>query len=1141
MLVRSLAVLALCAASMIAQTFYETVIGTISDASGAAVPEVNAILTNLGTGERRTQPTDSQGNYQFVNLLPGRYRVDIEKTGFKRVSRELTVEVQQSVRVDAALEVGDVSQSVEVSALAVTLQTENSTVGAVVESRKVLEMPLNGRNVMNLVALVPGVVPQGQAIGTPTGTNPFAWGNYQIGGGMANQSATFIDGAPINITYINLTSLVPTQDAIQEFKVETNALGPEFGRFAGGVINMVTRSGSNQFHGTAYEFLRNRVLNANTYFNNRGNVQRPAFTQNQYGGNIGGPIKKDKLFFFYGFEGFRLRQGQSFLTSVPSNAMRQGDFSGLPAIFDPLTTCGRLGNPACATNAAGAEVISRTPFPNNRIPADRFDRAARAMTNLWAPPTGPGIVNNFTANASVGGNNDQHNARGDYNISEKHRIFGRYTWWKNLNLPIDPYRTQTCVDRCTEVFVTQQAVLADTYSFSPTTILDVRAAFLRFAYDRTPLTVGYDLTQLGWPSSLNNSVFLRALPIPVVQGFTDVFGSQGTGSVILSRNDSYSVVPTLTKIAGKHTFRFGGEWRRLTHNYAQTNVPTGIFNFDALMTSQNPFATGGTGSGFASFLLGMGSSGNLGNPALVAGQQIYRALFFNDQWQVTRNLTLNLGIRFDQMGPWSERFDRMTVLSTRGVNPLVNRPGRLDLVNSDAWDSRNNWRLGNLWQPRVGIAYRLNNKTVLRAGGGLFFLPPDVVFNMAPNLDAVNSISTLWNSTTDGSVTPADRLSNPFPNGILAPPGRNPNYQRILLGQNVNAPIPTDPYARALQWNVSLQRDLGAGVIVDAAYAGSKGTHLPVTAQQLNQLDPQFLSLGAQLQQQVENPFFGIVGTGPLSARTVARGQLLRPFPQYLNFQQIAGNNRNSSYHSLQMQVRKRFSGGGSITAAYTFAKLLSNTDTLTGWLESGGGFGQQNWYNAAAEKAPSLYDATHRLVVSYIYDLPFGKGQKFGSGVGGFAGKVISGWGLNGVSTFQSGFPLGLSMAVNQTNSFGGGARPNWTGVDPSLDGAAQSRLTRWFDTSQFSAPPAFTFGNMARSILSLRSHGQANYDFTLFKNTNITERVGLQFRTEVFNLFNRVQFAYPGRALGNPQFGVISGQANNPRLVQFALRLVF
>ncbi len=1148
----------LACASLFGQTFYGSLVGTVADSSSSAMPQANVTLINLGTGERRTAQTDNSGNYQFVNIVPGQYRVEVENTGFRRFAREpITVEVQSAVRIDVAMQVGDVSQTVEVTGQTPLLQTENASLGQVVEARKVLEMPLNGRNVFSLVALVPGVVPGGQSSQTPTGTNPFAWANFQIGGGQANQSASYIDGAPNNSSYVNHTMLVPTQDAVQEFRVQTNNLGPEFGRLAGGVINLTTKSGTNSFHGSAYEYLRNRSLNANTFFNNRAGVGRPAFTQNQFGANIGGPIRKDKTFFFGSYEGFRLRQGQSYVFSVPTDPMRAGNFAdfrngsgAMIPVYDPLTTCGRLGNAACGTNATGGEVISRTPFPGNTIPNSRIDPAAKVMTGLWGRATSAGLpntaVNNFTSNASVGGNQNQYNSRVDHTVSDKQRLFARYTYWSNLNLPIDPYNTKTCVDRCTESMNTNQAVLGDTYSLTPTTFLDVRLSYSRFHYDRIALTKGFDLTQLGWPSSLNSAVAVRVQPIPIVTGYNGVFGTNGTGSTIAARNDVYSLSPNMTKIMGKHTLKFGGEWRRNTHNYYQQNNPSGSFNFDALMTSANPLAAAGTGNGFASFLLGMGSGGGLTHNNFVAGQMIYRAYYVGDQIQINSKLTLNVGVRLEQMGPWSERYDRLVVLLPNAENELsgrggLNFKGRFGLVNSPDSPSRNNNALRNVVSPRFGLAYRMNNKTVIRTGYGVFFLPNDVAFNTAPNIDISNAYTTPFLGTVDGSITPADRLSNPFPNGIVSAPGRAANIQKLFYGQGVSAPLFNDPRANTQQWNFDVQRELLSGMVIDVAYAGSKGTHLPGPNQALNQLPVEFLSQGASLLQQVPNPFVGQVQLGALAQPNVARAQLLRPYPQYTGYNLVAPMNRNSVYHSAQVKVEKRFAQGASVLVSYTYAKLISDTDTLTAWLEPGGGLGVQNWYNLHAERSVALYDVPQRAVISFIYDLPFGKGKKFLAANNGGVQRLVGGWGVNGITTFQSGNPLNMSMAVNTSNSQGGGQRPNSTGVSASLDGSAQSRLNKWFDTSAFTATPAFQFGNVARTLTDVRSHGIANYNFTIFKNTQLTERFGLQFRTEVFNLFNRVQFGYPGTALGNPQYGVISGQYNDPRLIQFALKLQF
>jgi len=358
------------------QTTFGSIVGTITDPSGAPISDAQVTITNLATSETRNAPTNSEGLYQFVNLTPGNYRVQVGKQGFTKAGREpVNVAVQSTARIDVALQVGDVTQTVEVRAETPLIQAEASSLGTVVDQRQVNELPLNGRNPMSLAALSPSVVPQGQSGTTPTGTNPFAWGNYQIGGGVANQSQVYLDGAPVNGAYLNITAMIPTQDSLQEFKVQTNNLSPEFGRFAGGVINFTTKSGSNQIHGGAWEFLRNRELNANTFFNNSAGIPRPAFTQNQFGFNLAGPVYipklyngRDKTFFFVNWEGFRLRQGQSFTETVPTAVQRTGDLSGLGVpIYDPLTTCGAAGAPGCA----GQPLYSRSAFPGGIIPASR--------------------------------------------------------------------------------------------------------------------------------------------------------------------------------------------------------------------------------------------------------------------------------------------------------------------------------------------------------------------------------------------------------------------------------------------------------------------------------------------------------------------------------------------------------------------------------------------------------------------------------------------------------------------------------------------------------------------------------------------------------------------------------------------------
>lgn len=1170
-----------------AQTTFGSVVGTVTDASGAAVASTEVNLTNLGTNQKRSETTNTDGLYQFVNVAPGEYSVEVAKTGFKRVLRSpVTVQTGSTSKIDLTLEIGAVNQTIEVTAQTPLLAPETSSLGQVIDQRKTVELPLNGRNPLNLVALVPSVVPQGQAMQNPNGTNPFAWGNYQIGGGMANQSMVWVDGSPVNGSYINITALIPTQDSLQEFKVATNNLSPEYGRFAGGVVNFTTKSGTNELHGTAYEFLRNKVLDANTFFNNRNGTPRGAFTQNQFGFNLGGPViipklynGKNKTFFFVNYEGFRLRQGASYVETVPTALERTGDLSALAQlqgvnIYDPLTTCqptptagySRVCNPG---EAAG----SRLQFPGNVIPSNRINATSLKLLQLYPMPNAPGQangVNNWTSNSSQGGNANQTVVHIDQNVSEKQHITARYTYWGNLNLPTDPFQNGVCQDRCTETFNTNNFVLGDTYSFNPTTIMEVRLSYQRFHYDRTPSTLGYDLTQLGWPAANNAQAVFLDLPVPVINGFdtANTFGSQGAGSVIIDRNDNYRVAATLTKISGAHTVKFGGEFMRMTHNYAQTNTPTGIFNFDPGMTALNANNTAGSGLGLATFLLGYPTGGSANSPALIAGQQLYPALFLNDDWHVSPKLTLNLGVRWEHAGPWTERFDRISFFNPTAPNSVlfangITQPGDLQLVKTQADTYRSgirpNW---TQFAPRAGLAYQITPKTVFHAGYGIFWLPNDVAWDNSPNNDPLNSYSTPVLSTiftgipacaTNGACSSASAvtgsgaytISNPFPGGIIAPPGRSANYAQALLGKGIGGNLLNNPYGYAQQWNADIQREFGNGFLIDVAYAGAKGTHLPIDSPQLDQLPDQYLAMGQSLLDNVANPYYGIV-TAPgssLAQPTVQRSQLLRPYPQYTGVSFRGGGVANSTYESLQVKAEKRFSGGNSILVAYTHAKLISNTDTITGWLESGGTGGIQNWNNLRAEKSLASFDVPDRLVVSYVLDIPVGKGRKYLGNSGGITNALLGGWGLQGVTTIQSGFPLHITNNSGNANSPGsGGQRPNMVfGCDKTISGSIQSKLDQYFNTSCFAQPAPFTFGNESRTDPNLRAPGQANWDISAFKSFPITERANIQFRAEFFNVFNRVQFGYPGQSFGSSSFGVISSQVNTPRLVQLAMRFSF
>ncbi|MGE0407075.1 MAG: carboxypeptidase regulatory-like domain-containing protein, partial [Candidatus Korobacteraceae bacterium] len=1164
---------------------------SVTDPQGSVIPGATITLTNNATGERRTANSGADGSYRFVNLVPGNYKLEIESAGFRRYTRDqIEVNVDTIVRVDVPMQLGNLEQTVEVVGEVPILQTESAAVGSVVASRPVQELPLNGRNVLNLVTLAPGVVPQGGTEGSLTGKNVFSGGNYQIGGGTANQSATYFDGVPVNDGYGNIVALIPSPDAVSEFRVQTNSNSAEFGRFTGGVVNIASRSGSNNFHGNLYEYHRNKVLNANTFFGNRAGLDRPPFVQNQFGGSIGGPIIRDKLFFFGNYEGYRNREGVLFRRTVPSLAMYGGDFSGISTpIYDPLTQCGAYGNPACTQAQLDGDAPQRQQFPGNIIPANRINPVAQRFLDFgtFASPTSSARQQNFEANRATGGDNDQVNVRGDYNMTENNRLLVRYTRWKSANLPVDVFNNGASNGDpySPERFVTTQAAVADTYTINPTTVLDVRLGFMRWFYDRTPGHTGIDIPgTFGLPQSPYGEIAQRnqvpnSTRDPSLNFSNIGYQRIGTG-LIYAVDNTYIITPTLTKIVGRHTLKFGGELRRADINYYQNNNPGGTFTFNNRPTAANGASPGNTGDSFASFLLGIPSGGVLQISPFTAGGARYQGYFANDSWQVNQRLTLNLGVRWEIPGVYTERFDRQVsfnpnipnpALQQLGItNPVTGQPfqGGFALVNSELHPERGlRPEKFGLFAPRVGVAFRLTDSTVLRAGGGVYFVPSTVNFPEGPTQAGISYLVNNIQTSADNDVTyfglSADPstapLSNPFPSGIKNPAGRSPDYELSLLGGTARHHYRDESFpGYTQQWNLALQHQLNNGLSLEASYVGLQGKHLQ-SGLQMAVLPMEHITRAANdpayasyLRAQVQNPLSSLNGgpvtAGQLATQTVQRGLLLRPFAQYqsaLRSAYLGGN----QYHSLQLRADKRFGAGAMISANYTFSKNTTNAETLTTWLESplGGTGGYQTPNDLDREWALSSFDSRHRAVISYVLDLPFGQGSMFLNGASGVVDKLVSGWSVNGATTFQAGFPLAISAtgAGQGWPLFGYGLRAN---VDPNcnrqIDGPAQDRLGMWFNTSCYSVPSPWTFGNNSRTDAVLRGHGINNWNMTLSKKTNITEQVALTFRAEAFNLFNRVQFGKPNQQANTAaqnQFGVVTSQVNQPRLFQLALRLTF
>jgi len=958
--------------------------------------------------------------------------------------------------------------------------------------------------------------------------------------------------------------------------VQTSSNSAEYGRYSGGVINVASKSGSNQFHGAAYEFFRNTVLNANSFFANANNTGKAPFKQNQFGGTFGGPVKKDRLFFFAGYEGYRQRQGANYLASVPLPAMYGGDFSGwknsagaVVPIYDPMTQmCGTSTTPACTGQA-----IQRTQFPNNVIPASRINQVAAKLLAFpyFAQPNQPGqpftAVGNYTTNAVSGGDNDQYNGRFDYNVSDKIRSFGRFTRWSSANTPFSPFHNGLYGGDpySPETFVTDNAVLGTTWLPSSTIVVDVRGSYGRWNYLRIQPFTGINMSKtFGFPANFDTEFpILHGIAgetsVPAIgfnQNYNALPGQPGyTNAKITSIDDDYVLTPTVSWVKGRHTFKFGADFRDLQNNYYQATAG-GTFTFSSNFTAANGSSTA-TGNALASMLLGLGSSGNVLAFGLPWQSLNYQGYFAQDTWQVTNKLTLTLGVRWEIPGVYKERYNRAASFNPYEVNSalqaagitLNGKPilGAMDFIGTPQHPEKGlKTEHFNLFAPRLGVAYRLDDKTVIRAGGGIYYLPANLQFNEGPYGNALNQFTNTWVTTLDSSTTPLYTLDNPFPNGFIPSLGNIiPQAQKLELGFSPAAQLNTTPYPYNLQWNMTVQRQTWQGIAVEAAYSGSKGVHLPRGSWAANALPSQYLSMGAALQTQVPNPFFGLIPAGNLSAKTVAAQQLLLPFPQYTGVSESGGYLGNATYHALQMKVEKRFSAGGSVLAAYTFSKLITDVESLTSWLDVGvGASSLQDPNNLRAEKSLSGFDSRQRLTLAYTLDLPVGQGKKYLNGGNGAVQKFTSGWSVGGTSTFQDGFPLALTAAIGATGS-GLSARPNVVpGCNPVLSGSAQSRLNGWFNTACFTVPANYSFGNESRTDPHLRGPGIANYNFSLFKKTPITERFNLEFRAEIFNLFNRVQFAQPNTqitAAAVNTMGYITSQLNQPRLAQLALRLVY
>ena len=1119
-----LLVLLLAAVPAVPQSSTGEITGQVTDDSGAGISDTRVTVRNTGTGESRDFRTDATGNYLVTQLIPGTYEVAVEKDGFRRFVRGgIILQVGQRARIDARLTIGAVTESVMVNAEAPQLETDEASLGQVVETRKILELPMNGRNIVGLAAVSPGVVPgSGFGGGIPNGRAALtqaSTANIVVNGGLAAHNDVLIDGVPLAVCCQNQIAFLPSIDMTQEFRVRTNLYDAQYGRTSGGLVTFASRGGTNQFHGSAYEFLRNRNLDSNSFFNNLAGIPKAHFAFNQFGGRVGGPIRKDRTFFFFNFEGLENRRANFFTGNVPTQVQRDGQYT--EAIYDPFST----------RSQAGAFV--RDAFPANRIPTSRFDPVAVNVMKLYPLPNTTGS-NNFISNESASDKERQYTARIDHLISQRQRLFGRISIVNSDgNLP-DYFRNIASPGVFNQRITNRNAVLDDTLTVSPTLILNFRYGYTRQFNFRVPRSLDTDATSFGWPASFSASRQFPTLPQLSLQGFL----GQSSNSLFRRAGDVHDGAITVTKVMGAHFLKAGIDYRIYLTNWVNNGNAAGSFSFNTAFTRGPDAQRGAGGNAAASFLLGTPASGSLAIVEPFSSPNHYHALFVQDDIRLARNFTLNLGLRWEIERPRTERYDRLSFFDPSVASPvagavgLPNLKGALRFVDVDGNPKAQQDTDWNNLGPRVGFAWQAAPRTAVRGGYGITYVPITSRYELTSNQGFSSTTNMLTSS--DGGITPAGAYRNPFPTGIVPPLGSKPGLASSI-GESFSTLLRNDPVGYSQSWSLDIQRELTSDLLINAAYVGSKGTKL-VAPINLNDLPSQYLSLGADLLSSVANPFRSIVTAGTLSAATVTRSQLLRPYPQYLGVS-TRSDIASSIYHGLQARVNKRFRQGFSVLAAYTAGKVITDsTPFLVSFLDSAPGYQDSN--NRKADRAISVQDIAQRFVLSYVWEMPLGRGRRVMGNAPRIVDAFIGGWQVNGITAFQTGQPVVITNSVATTS---GASRPHSSGVSPRKEGPVDQRLSAYFNTATLLRPGPYEFGNLSRTLPDVREDGVRNFDLSLFKNFTIKENWMLQFRAEFFNIFNTPRFGAPGGAYGNPQFGIVSTQANDPRDVQLALKIIF
>ena len=1129
-------------AAVSAQTYTGGLRGAVSDAQGI-VPGATVTLINEQTSAKRATTSNESGEYTFANVMPGSYTLRVEMAGFAAFeNRTLRVGTQEFLVIDVALRPSGVSEQVFVTAAPRVLESGTASVSSLIDRATLETAPTPGRNPFFLAVTTPNVVPSGdpQFVRQQDQTNASL---LSLAGGPRRGNNYTLEGVAVT-DMRNRAVIVPSIEAIEEVKVQVSTFDAEMGRTGGGVFNTIGRSGSNMFHGSALVQNRPQFGMGEFFFAKRQNLPKPDGHFWLYGGSAGGPIVHNRTFFFASTEGYNTLTSRNTVLTLPTALERQGDFSqsGI-TIYDPLTTRPDPNNPG---------QFIRDPFPGNKIPADRLNPVAKNLiANLPLPTSGK----TMPALAGLNDKANQFTGKVDHRWSDALQTSGMYAWYDSQEPsdrfyggglgenPADPgdgalYRTVHVL------------TLNNTWVGGGGTVAALRYGFTSFRDDDVP--VDFDPSSLGFSSNFVSAMPYKKFPAISVEGYgrtgTRLLGDRALTDITYF---SHGLNGSVSRLMGRHTLKAGADYRLIGVDFYAYGQSSGSFNFTRGFTQgPNPNVSATTaGDAFASFLLGNPASGDITSGTPNSFYVHYMAGYVQDDFRVTNALTVTAGLRYEYETGLAEKDNRMTVGFDRDAAFPVQVPGMslrggLMYAGVGGYQSYQADPSGTQFAPRVGATYSLNEKTVVRGGYGLFWAPTQYP---APGETSFGTRGftaiTTYFASADGGLTPAGTLTNPFPNGIEQPQG-SAGGLATGAGGDIHFVDQFGKPAYVQQFAVDLQRELPGNIAVSAGYVGSRSDRLSVggTADatvNINQIPTEYLSMGSALQQTVANPFFGNAAFGALSrSATIARGQLLRPYPQFGNVFAHRVTEAKARYHSMVLKAERRISDGWGARVNYTWSRMEDNQFGETNFFANRGALLDN--YDLDREYGLSLLDTPHRVNISGTFELPFGEGKRWNP-KSAVVNAIVGGWAVTGIGTYQSGFPVQIFQSNNNSGLLGSAQRPNAvSGVDPGTSGSDIDRIDAWFNTGAWSLAAPFTLGDAPRTDGRVRTPLKKNWDIAVQK-TQPLGGTNLMVRLEVINAFDNPNFRGPQTGFGLANFGQVTEVGGFPRLVQLMARLAW